>query len=113
MKNFLKPDWRRIVLTVVIFIFTPFPIFGYGLPVAAQAVTDGLVLPKHTPYPVEERLLYVFAPFTGPLLVFAVLTNQSDNILIDATLLISYILVSYLLSCLFVFIYDRVKITKF
>ncbi len=96
--EFIKPNKRKILIFLIIFIITPFPIFMY--------VDEG-------------GTGWHFITFSGPIMFLVGILSIFDfeSILYSKLELISSILknivlfplVSYLLSCLSIWIYDKVN----
>ena len=89
-KEFLMPDWRKIVVFVIVFVLMPIPVFndnGY----------------EH---------FWTFAPFGIVLLslLVSLFLTSYPNISYEGILIILIVLfISYLLSCLIVWAYDKLK----
>jgi hypothetical protein len=96
IKQFLKPDWRKIVVFVILFLVLPLPwktnichIFSIILPSGYSCI---------------EWSIQPFVGFASILIIiFGLFTFD------DLMLLIILLLISYLLSCLIILIYNKVK----
>jgi len=100
IKQFLKPDWKKILLTVVITIFSYIPFICPSPP------PDLFVKPPQC-YPVITLFLelpislYYSLGFPGGI----------SNIVLYIFLAIEVIVI-YLLSCLIIFIFDKLRSKK-
>jgi len=92
-KQFLKPDWRKIVIFVILFISIPF-IFSYFVYVSLSEICKEPGLP---PQPNIPNYCH-FSILDFMLLFIAKLEN-----------VILLIIAFYLTSCLVVWVYDKVK----
>ena len=90
-KKFLKPDWRKIVIFVILMII-PIPI-----PLYASC--------KCFPAPCNCPTELMFYPIIIMILLGAISISSLLLLLVD-------MIVSYLLSCLIVWIYDKIKVKK-
>ena len=93
IKQFLKPDWRKTVIFVVLFVigFITFLISSsFGIRVIPDSAT--------------EVLIAIFLP-----IIFITQSLGSSNIEFILSLAIIY---WYILSCFIVWIYDKVKKKK-
>lgn len=98
LKQFLKPDWRKNVIFIIIFFSL---IFAPILPTSAAL-----------PTPVGVKGGYVTVP--GSIyseMSYGYGTLNKRIIYIEVPIIISLI-ISYLLSCFFVWLYDRFKSIK-
>jgi len=98
IKKFLKPDWRKIVLSFLLFVLL---FFTLGLRARTGAcVRDEEGIPRWCDsiigFPLEFTL---FSDYTPVPVIFSFL-------FID---IIFWCLVSYLLSCLIIWVYDKYK----
>lgn len=83
-KEFLKPDRRKIVIFVILSLLFSFSFLPFSLFVVGVSTYIGFPL-----------TIYYFSIRTGPIFSF-------ENLILD-------IIVWYLLSCLIIWIYDKVK----
>ncbi|OGI11931.1 hypothetical protein A3K64_00460 [Candidatus Micrarchaeota archaeon RBG_16_36_9] len=93
IKQFLKPDWRKIVLFVLMLLFVPIPI------------SFQLLLP--TPLGIN-----IFAKNHSWIMFIYSLGFTSRISAYDELILISLPIIYYLFSCFIVWIYDKVKKKK-
>ena len=78
--KFLKPDWRKIVLFIILFLILP------------QKVSNDIVL------------------FGGVFIIKSLFESYQPNL--DLVVIVIILIVSYLLSCILIWVYDT-KINKF
>jgi hypothetical protein len=104
-KEFLKPDWRKIVITVIILLFIPLPIWS-NMDVSIYYSHHNL--PIGSPLPSFENLP------VGPIINVLIASDEFYNIgsfysdiLEYPLLLIGAVVISYLLFCLIVWIYEK------
>jgi len=91
LKIFLKPDWRKIVLTIILFIFGLF----------ASFMSDLLCYPCPKEFLIFRYLLMwpdYFIPVNYDFFAITI----SAKLIVD-------IIWTYILSCLIVWIYDKLK----
>jgi len=92
IKQFLKLDWRKIVLFIIFLILTFILVFGtFGIPPSKREVEDWIIV-----------FLFYFLAFPIEL------TAYLDPILGFSGFIINIVYL-YFLSCLIVWIYDKVK----
>jgi hypothetical protein len=94
-KEFLKPDWRKILIAVLL-LFVPIPIRTYSV-----AIPTALGVPGGFLNGMQWIPLILLSWMTG----FSVFSSW----LIDDLVIIA---ISYLLSCSIVWVYDRVRHKK-
>ena len=91
-KEFLKPDWRKIVITVLLFLIIPEPI--------VLCIDPGGC----------NWTLIPFGNLLSPLMILLFIVSMGGSVTFEPILIILMtLLVSYFLSCLIVWIYDKVK----
>jgi hypothetical protein len=111
-KEFLKPDWRKIVLTVIIlFLVTFLPVLlGFCTHVDFQCIK----LSKCVTCVLAIQPFFVFLPYTGISYTPIGLTNiyyiSSSYWILNYWVL--DIITWYLLSCFIVWIYDKFRKKK-
>ena len=88
-REFLKPDWRKIVLAVIIFLVLPALMYLPVLCIFGEC-------PPHL----------IFLPFAGLMLVWG---RPSLLIRENIIICIALVIISYLLSCILIFTYDRYR----
>lgn len=99
--NFLKPDWRKIVLSVLIFLF----LFIFGTPLCIDPSEEGLRMrpdPEYWGCHTQLHRYFHFIPDFFLLNWFILIKNPILSFL-------AFILTSYLLSCLIIWIYEKLK----
>lgn len=103
-KEFLKPDWRKIVILILLFIIASLEGIGVEEPIARRGPVPTIYYYHLNP------LLWVIPPFelisVGPVKGYEFLGIRLDIIPIQYYFSLIY---WYILSCLIVWIYDRVK----
>ncbi|RLC35741.1 hypothetical protein DRH29_05895 [candidate division Kazan bacterium] len=109
IKQFLKPDWRKILLTVVITIFSYIPFICPSPP------PDLFVKPPQC-YPVItlflELLISLYYSLGLPGERGSIMVPRDiSNIVLYMFLAIEAIVI-YLLSCLIIFIFDKLRSKK-
>jgi len=95
LKQFLKPDWRKIVLTLFIFLIIPWPLYYVCI---SHPILNYCILIGWEYYPI---IVLFFLDVS--------LESLLENILLQSYFLVIYFIISYLLSCLIIWIYDRRK----
>ena len=92
-KEFLKPDKKKVVSWLLIFLFTP-------LPYTFQCIFPDVELP----YILSVMCMSgkIFLP-----IVFFVYFHIMGDIILKPVIPIIYFIISYLLSCLIIWIYDK------
>lgn len=95
-KDFLKPDCRKVILFMIIYLVLPWPLF-FG----EDCIS----------YPYLAAEVCIRGPIFIPI-IFLILMFESSDIIGQSHLILSYIIISYLLSCLMVWIYDKVRKKK-
>jgi hypothetical protein len=98
LKQFLKPDWRKIVIFVVLIIifsliiwfFPTYNIFASCFPCGDCGINRGFPLTFHVSHPAGKCETEFY---TSYLII---------DIIVD-------VMITYFLSCLIVWIYDKVK----
>jgi len=116
IKQFLKPDWRKIILTVFL-LWLPFceeqvPFGGYPTLVWYHAVDRlfGLLArPLCSMFYSTDTYCYLYS--TGPIQTFHLQIPQY-HILLLLTLIVVEIISVYLFVCLIIFYYDKFKTKK-
>jgi len=98
-KEFFKPNFKKIFLCVVIFLILPIPFPGRN----CKIKYEGLVSPAgecpHYNYYINFEYGYEFLLDNTPIV--------NDTILIFSN--IGIIIISYIISCLFFFLYNKIK----
>ncbi|MBZ9569318.1 hypothetical protein KJA16_00155 [Patescibacteria group bacterium] len=93
-KQFLKPDWRKIVLSIIIFLF----LFIYGIPWCIDPSEEGWLRrpdPEYWGCHSEWHRQFHFIP-DWPI------GHLGISFFVSA-------LISYFISCLIIWIYDKIR----
>jgi len=101
IKKFLKPDRRKILLTIIITIFS-FPLLYSTMPSPREPVISLILLFLFFPFFVLSIILSILCDFSG----YDALCNYSLVFIIG---FITEIIYYYLISCLIIFIHDKFK----
>ena len=101
LRKFLKPDRRKIVLWIILLLIIPIPNFYL------------MYLPERTEID-TTRPLSTPLVFPMPNLIFLILSPQNliSNVTEKPLIFITFLIVSYLLSCLIIWIYDKFRNRK-
>jgi len=94
LKQFLKPNWRKIIIFVILFAIIPLP---------ARFCKD----PPSCIDP--SGCCWIFIPFGNLLSLSIILSVGVGGDLITIIFMLITIIISYLLSCIIVWIYYKVK----
>jgi hypothetical protein len=105
IKQLFKPDWRKIVIFVIILILSNIPFIGYF-----EEIIEPTVMPYH-----DYDFVNVFNPILNP--IFWLWGGKTDTPLAYVSysglgnsyyiLMILNVVYWYILSCLIVWIYDK------
>ena len=118
LKQFLKPDWRKIVLMIIILLIAPIPNFSYyvfpnsnGSRICniTMRFPNGTEINTTGPCPLSTPLVY-----PAPNLIFLLFSppNLISNAIENPLTFIIFVIISYLLSCFLAWLYDRFKNIK-
>lgn len=113
--EFLKPDWRKILLVVIIFVLFPVPVHVQSAGCSTELTFVWFPVPVYVPRAecCTEALCAVYEEywtimFFGLSLFDIIL--QGPIFSFEYVALLSFFIVSsYLLSCLIVYFYDKFK----
>ncbi|MFQ6020794.1 MAG: hypothetical protein ACE5J4_02135 [Candidatus Aenigmatarchaeota archaeon] len=108
-KDFLKPDWKKILLFIILFLILPIPV--QNIPICKPCIEEGLCGPC-----VPEWYDWAFVTFGGLRLFFDLLDPMDGGVKSNFTdfyilfgVILFHLFISYLISCLIIFIYKKVK----
>ena len=99
IKQFLKSDWRKVIIFLIIYLFFPYPVFIHMEFIGSA---------------------WYFIPFTAPLMFEASILNILSGLDLYSPLDyfmffmgLFFPIIVYFLSCLIIFTYDKLKKKKF
>lgn len=99
-REFLKPDWRKIVIFLIIFFLLPYPLLIPCPPLPSNLIC----FPDWEFISLYSFSIYLFEItfYTGNVIVLL----SGIGFIFE---LFFYLFVSYFLSCLIVWVYEKVK----